>query len=498
MKTLNKLLLLLAITAFNVPSLHAQNINREEIRQDINILEGVLEEMFETEWELEEMFETEWEMPENTVHVYSGSISFSGWDDKINGTYLPEYGAIFTIPNRSTGYINYYSDDGESTGFNRFADGEKVTKESIITRIVEFLAEYGITIDQLSPEDKIMVIYESNYPENMLVVTVSPPADEDLKPRSIPTITVIAEYSDIRAFQNDEIGRNEFRDQLKISTTSEGEETQTDLKIMANILETAFEESENERFEINGDIDYLKIDNFGALFSFEISYGDLLSGIRVFGEELDGTRIFGDVISDSLISLTESFSKVKWDSLFNAFSKIKWDSLFNVMSLSLQKMGEALSVIKLDSLADSSSVSIKKDFDVKILDSLSVSIKKELTEIKEEMPQEPHVSTGIKVAYSEEALKAMKESQKQLAENAEKALQQFLSQLKEYIIDYGPTLDSIPPNGQLLFSIEVNSGFDELPERLVVQVEKSVLGAAERGEISRDEAMEEIAVRMIQ
>ncbi len=410
--------LVLAI-AVSVQPLSAQEIDMEQMQQDINIMENILEEMFETNWD----------QSGSEIHVYSGKMIL-GEAGNVEGTFFPDYGIIFTVPTLSSGYINYLDDSGEKTNYNTFENGKRVTKESIVNEIIEFLGEYGSTIDQLSGNDKIAVIYKADATENMIVVLSS---DVDFETEEIPTISVMADYNDIQSYSSNDISRETFRERLYIDT-SNSKKTATDLKIMANILETVFDDNEDEQF-ISGDVDYLKIDTFGALFSFEIDYGN------PFGVP-GAMRILAD--------LPEIDLDTDYD--FNVARIFEADSL----------NGDSLHKIRM--------------------------IQYKLAEAKMKQARK----------RLQARQKRIKERRKLARFDSRAAFESFLTQLKEYVVDYGPTLDSVAPNQLILFSIDINSRVEDIPERIVLQVEKSVLRAAAANEISAQEAMKEITVRRYQ
>ena len=68
-------------------------------------------------------------------------------------------------------------------------------------------------------------------------------------------------------------------------------------------------------------------------------------------------------------------------------------------------------------------------------------------------------------------------------------------QLKETIVDYGRTLKSVSSEEYILVSVSISNSRDSLPEGIDLQVKKSVLQSIDSGQMSREQAMEQITVR---
>lgn len=100
---------------------------------------------------------------------------------------------------------------------------------------------------------------------------------------------------------------------------------------------------------------------------------------------------------------------------------------------------------------------------------------------------------GFRVSSKEEADEAREER----AENQRKALEELKSALREYLIDYGSTLNSVKNDQFVMLSVNLDQSYlgkDEFPSRLVIQVSKSILDRADSGSISRNDAMEEVQI----
>ncbi len=387
--------------------LHAQKIDMQRMNQDINIMEGVLNEMFQK------------------VYNHSDLTAFGYEYKNVQGTYLQDYGVIFQI-NPSYTFIKFVGNNDKKDT----SDSHHITKETIINKIVDFLENYGPTIHQLNSNERIMVLFNGVDKPGIRVFKASGKKMKGLS-QHIPVISVIAKKSDLTAYQHGDITKKDFSQRIAISSQKSGKNKSQDLKIFANILKTAFKNSADNEFKISGDIDYQHISNFGALFSFSIDYG---GGFEYLSSH-DGT-------------FTHGIKPIIIKDLNNDSSRVhKIDSLRQVIILHNGKRRKA--------------------------------IQKRLAGIQKRIAKYQKI--------------ANKKRDQQTAD-IKNALHSFINNLKKYIVDYGGTLKSIPSNQNVMLSVKVNESVANIPEQLVLQVKKSVLGAASRGNISRKKAMDKIRV----
>lgn len=379
------------------------DIDTNRMNRDINIMENVLEELFKTSWSADG----------NTVRVRSGMFSFGDGRD-INGTFLPDYGIIFTIPGGPPGFVTFSDSDDEGYSFHfEYGDdnnGEKVTEESITNKIVEFLRDYASTISQLDDNHKVMVIYRANRPNRHFAVFSSSDDREKTERQQLPTISAVATGSDLRAHRSGDLSNAEFRERLEINSVPTDAEPPKDMRVMASILEAAFDGSEEDTFRLMGSVDHLQLDNFGALFSFEVRYsGQSHVDLSEFQESMEALK-------ENLNQAQKEIEKTR---------------------------------AKLQDEARSTVDSIRSEY-------------REKVEI----------------------------NRTQRKQNIINAYEQFVIDLKQYLIDYGRTLRSVDSDQQILVSVTINSRYEEIPESIDLQVQKSALE-----DMNSDQAMNEINVR---
>lgn len=390
-----KTITLLAAVLLLVPTLKAQNsIDMNRMQRDIKIMESILQELFKTKWQGQN----------SRVHITSSGSFFSRGKD-IRGTYLPDYGVIFTIPGDNPEFIAYSSkENGGSYSYSfRYSDNEstdsQVNEENVTQRIKEFLRDYGSTLGQLSGDDRLMVIYNSPNRGSDFSLLVG---DNDKANRpNLPTISVVATKRDLQAYRSGSIDESELNSRITTSTAKENEKGRLDLKVMGNIFETALKEQEDKAFRVRGSVNHVYLDNFGALFFFDVRYSSPSGSFIIRMPEIAGMDFNDD----------EKRAQIEVESAL------------------------------------------------------------------------------------QERLNESTKKQKETEEVVKKRFEEFLANLKEYLVDYGQTLSSVSSGQYILLSATVSSPVDEVPERVDLQIEKSVLESADRGRISREEAISRITVR---
>ena len=396
MKKLYKYLLigLLSITFTPIESF-AQSIDANRMNRDINIMENILSELFRT---------TITSSNSNQAFVVESGGFYRG--NSSRGTYMPGFGVIFMVSNSNRGVYTVANETGNSTyAFYYNGDGDeesqKVDQESITYRIKEFLRDYGSTIGQLKNDEKVMVIYGSKSNSSRLVYrfpTGQGRASSD-KQETLPVISVSAKVSDLNDFRSGKLTADNFDKRLAVATSEDKE--YLDLKVMGNIFETALKDQDKESFRLSGSVDYMMLDNFGALFSLDVRYDE-------FGRaSLLVRNLEGRVRSQALSELTA--------------------------------VGQARN---------------NEDSDEKTFE----------------------------------------ERKKELEQKLNSAYANMVSNIKEYVVDYGRTLNSLDSDQFLLLSINVNGRYENIPDRLDIQIKKSVLEELDRGRISREDALKQVVV----
>ncbi len=372
-------------------SAFAQNIDANRMNRDISIMENILGELFKTQ---------QLRSNNESTIVVNGVISGSFSSRSVKGTYLPGYGIIFKI-NSPTRNIYMTSSGARYTAYSFYYDGDgdpklsgDITQETVVNRITSFLRDYGTTIGQLEDNEQIMVIYGSNQSSsNNLFYTLSTARgqnadsrDDDDKPEPLPVISVSTNVKDLNDYRAGKLNDPGFERRLKVATSEKKE--YLDLKVMGNIFKTALSNQPSNSFKLHGasNVDYLYLDNFGAIFSLSVRYADENS---------------------------------------------RWTSSF------AREFARAQSGFDDD--------------------------------------------------------KEKEEYQKYL-EKVSTAFENLKDNLKEYVIDYGRTISSVTNDQYLLLSVTVTGRLEEIPERMDIQVKKSLFQDFDKGQISREQAISQVVI----
>ncbi|MEQ8524297.1 hypothetical protein [Gracilimonas sp.] len=95
---------------------------------------------------------------------------------------------------------------------------------------------------------------------------------------------------------------------------------------------------------------------------------------------------------------------------------------------------------------------------------------------------------------AEEIAAKAQESEKKVSETLEKEYDALVAKTKEFIVDYGRTLSSLNDDQYLLVSLNINDSSDIVPERVDFQVKKSTFNQLDRGQISREAALNAVTL----
>ncbi|MEX0608843.1 MAG: hypothetical protein WD016_10845 [Balneolaceae bacterium] len=391
MKTPKKYLLIGLITLLFGTFAEAQNFDANRMNRDIKIMENILDELFKIDARSDR----------NGIHIALAGSNLTN----VKGTYLPGYGVIFKIPqithtglpssisvdngggNRNVSFY-YKTDDNE-------ANDKAISEETITTRITEFLQDYASTIGQLKDDENVLVIYgsQNNGRRYYVVRELRIDSDEE-ESKPLPIISVSVSKKDLEAVRSGGLQADAFKERLSISKSANKE--YLDLKVMSNIFETALRDASKNSFQLSGHVNYLMLENFGALFSLNLRYN--------YGENY-APAIFG-----------------------------------------------------------------VREFRTAVTRARNIEAKQE---------------------SEEEMNEKQEETEAKIAEDYEK----FKTDIKEYIVDYGRTLSSVSSDQFILTTATINKwANNDVPERLDIQIKKSVLEQLDKGAISRDQALKQVTI----
>jgi hypothetical protein len=103
--------------------------------------------------------------------------------------------------------------------------------------------------------------------------------------------------------------------------------------------------------------------------------------------------------------------------------------------------------------------------------------------------------TGAYVRSSNQS--SSEDIEKEESEYLEKVNAAFASlkdNLKEYLVDYGRTISSVKTEQFILTTVNIRGRYKDIPERIDVQLKKSVLDQLDKGSISREQALQQVVI----
>lgn len=107
----------------------------------------------------------------------------------------------------------------------------------------------------------------------------------------------------------------------------------------------------------------------------------------------------------------------------------------------------------------------------------------------------PKESTSKQAEIKIKEIKSnLEKEQEELTETLKKEYEKLLDRTKEFLVDYGRTLNSLANDQHLLVTMNINESIDSIPERVDFQLQKSVLSELDQGKISRTDAMNAVTI----
>ena len=272
-------------------------VDKDRMERDIDIMEKVLNELFKNA--AGNRFKN--------IHLSSGRTA--------QGSYVPGYGVLFIAPTypgslglKSTyNYVYSFNStnrtvvatDGEWKGTIKYTDpsdeekakGEKQKEKTgknappatdrnrrlgnaqdsilqaytnlVTTNMREFLANYADAIGQLSPNDRVMIIYNENARNNNLLSSL---VDcESCETRSMPRISAEVKREDLAAFRSGKMNRKELESRIRVNQDTPGKENYAEYKVFAGILESLYPVSREVPYRVRN-IGYHVLPSFGVIY----------------------------------------------------------------------------------------------------------------------------------------------------------------------------------------------------------------------------------------
>lgn len=259
MKIVNIFAVIVMLAAIVSPGklAHSQaNVSRQDLNNDIEIMEIVLDKLI---------------MPER------GNLAFFGSNTK--GYYLANYGVIFDMNysflNRN--FISYGINQRFQMNENNWVviDEQKEEKqvtdevekdiEKLKKSIVKFLSSWTTALSDLHPDEKVAVIVDFNgfFP------SITNAADF-----SIQKLVASIPIRDITGVRKGSISQSEFEKRVDFDEKKSQDE---DISIFSKVIQTSLEHSDPKLdFGVSGNVKGIYFNGYGVIFFTDVSFGSNL------------------------------------------------------------------------------------------------------------------------------------------------------------------------------------------------------------------------------
>jgi hypothetical protein len=232
----------------------------ERMKRDIEVTENILSSLLQEDYE-------------------SGQATrlFFGASGAIEGSYIEDFGVLFTIaPRFRLGSVSLNSDkvyigSGEGgvivipkdAGGEAEEESDSISEEQRFRRLVEtFATDYAFLLRQVPPDEKIMIRYGAkgrSWNRRGSVIALS-------GTRTGGAYSAVIKKSDLDAFQEGRISQEQLRNRIEFVIAEEGTAPEDrDLEILTNIFSTLYKDRSGRTIGLRGTPEYEKIEGLGAI-----------------------------------------------------------------------------------------------------------------------------------------------------------------------------------------------------------------------------------------
>lgn len=228
------------------------NFNLTGVQKEINMMETILGEL-----------------------LYPGS-QFTGLvrANRIRGVYVPGLGVVFRIsPSPSFTGSFYYFQRGTRGSAGKESNivvvdpsgaytGRNEAGPAADSSIIAFLENYADASNQLKKDERIIVVYE---PQGMISAI-----RRRLTTGAQTGFALSVKKGDISAYRSRRLSEDRFKRRITRTSLQESRKKHLQLKVFANIIENTLKTFGYPNYALYGDISDLYLDDFGAIFLFDV------------------------------------------------------------------------------------------------------------------------------------------------------------------------------------------------------------------------------------
>ena len=272
------IVIICSLTTVFVSGGMAQSVNENQMDQEIEIMEGILDQLFFQNYRKHSRGEN------------------------VRGNYLPGFGLIFKIPR----YENYFMGRNVTDNINavivdesrQLVIGQNIFMKNKMDSVHEasnahfnetirlFFIDYGDLISQLEGNDNILIVfgYDASSQSNQFIHNpfirrkLKDEGVEEIRPAS--KITAQVSYNDILKYKSGKTTENQFAKNIRLSEKSVNEAIDQEFNILAGIFEKIYGRHGGS-FVNNLAIGFERIDGLGVIYEMSLGNTLLSSGTRV-------------------------------------------------------------------------------------------------------------------------------------------------------------------------------------------------------------------------
>lgn len=239
---------------------HTASFDTSRMQRDLEIMEAILDRLFDR----------------------AGSYYRFGGDGS-RGIYLPGYGVFFQVPRNELsvhvftemeepavgGAVPSRTDaKRESTASRRVTIKHRIGESTVRADLQIFFATYADAIGQLDNNDRIAVYIYGGYG-----FVFTPPALTEVPMRdSVKEILAAVRKGDIVAHRSGKLAEEDFKQRLQYREVR-GSEKDTDLEVMARIVDTALRGNRQRYGRLDAETQPFYMEGLGALFLLRATFG---------------------------------------------------------------------------------------------------------------------------------------------------------------------------------------------------------------------------------
>lgn len=180
---------------------------------------------------------------------------------KVEGTYLANYGVVFNVEASDFRFFNFSSKEMEGEAVEVAVAGEVEPSEMVVEAFKDFLADYGNLIRQLKPSDKILIKTGSRKNRGGVVMISG-----EKKSQMNNGISAEIDVSDLISYEKGDITRDALIEKIEINKEAFNSVKEPQLEVFSSMLERLYEVDLTETYYMSGTPYYDRLEKFGVTY----------------------------------------------------------------------------------------------------------------------------------------------------------------------------------------------------------------------------------------